>query len=103
MTLIQRRLNVDATSGRCIDVEATLYRRHVSAGLMCQNLDEWRTVQTLIRRRVRQRLIRIHTVCSGQSVRIFTMNMAFLYFVMHHIIQLRSVRYERPVVTFQLH
>ena len=32
MTSIQRRLNVDATSWRCIDVEATLYRRHVSAG-----------------------------------------------------------------------
>ena len=32
MTFIQRRLNVDATSWRCIDVEATLYRRHVSAG-----------------------------------------------------------------------
>ena len=33
MAFIQRRLNVDATSWRCIDVEATLYRRHVSAGL----------------------------------------------------------------------
>ena len=32
MTFIQRRLNVDATSGRCIDVEATLYKRHVPAG-----------------------------------------------------------------------
>ena len=32
MTSIQRRLNVDATSRRCIDVETTLYRRHVSAG-----------------------------------------------------------------------
>ena len=32
MTFIQRRLNVDATSWRCIDVEATLYRRLVSAG-----------------------------------------------------------------------
>ena len=32
MTLIQRRLNVDATSWRCIDVEATLYKRHVPAG-----------------------------------------------------------------------
>ena len=31
MTFKQRRLNVDATSWRCIDVEATLYRRHVSA------------------------------------------------------------------------
>ena len=30
MTFIQRRLNVDATSGRCIDIEATLYRRDVS-------------------------------------------------------------------------
>ena len=33
MTFIQRRLNVDAMSGRCIDVEATLYLRHVPAGL----------------------------------------------------------------------
>ena len=32
MTLIQRRLNVDATSWRCVDVESTLYKRHVSAG-----------------------------------------------------------------------
>ena len=32
MTSIQRRLNDDATSWRCIDVETTLYRRHVSAG-----------------------------------------------------------------------
>ena len=31
MTLIQRRLNVDATSWRCIDVAATLYNRHVPA------------------------------------------------------------------------
>ena len=29
MTFMQRRLNVDATSQRCIDVVATLYRRHV--------------------------------------------------------------------------
>ena len=33
MTLIQRRLNVDATSWRCIDVEPTLYKRHVPAGI----------------------------------------------------------------------
>ena len=32
MTLIQRRLNVDATLWRCIDVEPTLYDRHVPAG-----------------------------------------------------------------------
>ena len=32
MTLIQRRLNVDATSWRCIDVEPTLYKRHVPTG-----------------------------------------------------------------------
>ena len=31
-TFIQRRLNVGATSWRCIDVETTLYRRHVLAG-----------------------------------------------------------------------
>ena len=29
MTFIQRRTNVDATSWRCIDVNATLYKRHV--------------------------------------------------------------------------
>ena len=33
MTLIQRRLNVDATSWRCIHVESTLYKRHVPDGL----------------------------------------------------------------------
>ena len=33
MTSIQRRLNVDATSWRCIDVETTLYKRHVPAGV----------------------------------------------------------------------
>ena len=33
MTLIQRRLNVDATSWRSIDVEPTLYKRHVPAGI----------------------------------------------------------------------
>ena len=32
MTFIQRRLNVGATSWRCIDVEPTLYKRHVPAG-----------------------------------------------------------------------
>ena len=35
MTSIQRRLNVDATSWRCIDVETTLYKRHMSAGFVC--------------------------------------------------------------------
>ena len=34
MTLIQRCLNVDATSWRCIDVEPTLYKHHVPAGLL---------------------------------------------------------------------
>ena len=33
MTLIQRRLNADATSWRCIDIEPTLYKRHVPTGL----------------------------------------------------------------------
>ena len=33
MTFIQCRLNVDAASWRCIDVEATLYTHHVSAGV----------------------------------------------------------------------
>ena len=32
MTLIQRPLNVDATSWRCIHVEPTLYKHHVPAG-----------------------------------------------------------------------
>ena len=32
MAFIQRRLNIDATSWRCIDVEATFYKRHVPAG-----------------------------------------------------------------------
>ena len=36
MTLIPRRLNVDATSWRCIDVEPTLYKRHVTAGNLTQ-------------------------------------------------------------------
>ena len=31
---MQRQLNVDATSWRCIDVEATLYKRHVPAGMI---------------------------------------------------------------------
>ena len=31
-------------------------------------LDEWRTVYTLIRRRILRRLIRVYTVCSGFSV-----------------------------------
>ena len=33
MTSIQCRVNVDATSWRCIDVETTLYKRHVPAGM----------------------------------------------------------------------
>ena len=31
---IQRRINVDATSWRCIDVIATLYKRNMLAGLL---------------------------------------------------------------------
>ena len=31
MTFIQRRLNVNATSWRCVDVQAKLYKRHVPA------------------------------------------------------------------------
>ena len=38
LTSIQCRLNVDATSWRCIDVEVTLYRRHVSAGVCLKRL-----------------------------------------------------------------
>ena len=33
MTVIQRRMNVDATSWRCLDGNATLYKRHVPAGI----------------------------------------------------------------------
>ena len=33
ITLIRRRHNVDATSWRCIDIVATLYKRHVPAGV----------------------------------------------------------------------
>ena len=33
MTLLQRRLNVDATSWRCIDVEPMLYKCYVPAGV----------------------------------------------------------------------
>ena len=36
MASIQRRLNVDATSWRCIDVETTLYKYRVPAGKMIQ-------------------------------------------------------------------
>ena len=32
MRFIQRRINVDATLWRCIDVDATLYKRHMPAG-----------------------------------------------------------------------
>ena len=39
MTLIQRRLNVDATSWRCIDFEPTLYKRHVPAGSSFTQID----------------------------------------------------------------
>ena len=31
MTFLQRRINVDATSRRCIDVDSTLNIRHVPA------------------------------------------------------------------------
>ena len=39
MTLIQRRLNVDATSWHCIEVELTLYKHHVPAGFVGCILD----------------------------------------------------------------
>ena len=32
MAILQRRINVDATSRRCIDVDATLSKRYVSTG-----------------------------------------------------------------------
>ena len=34
MMFIQRRLNVNATSWRCIDVEVTLYLRYVPTGIV---------------------------------------------------------------------
>ena len=34
ISFIQRRLNVDATACRCIDVEATVFKRHVPAGFI---------------------------------------------------------------------
>ena len=45
MALIQRHLNVDATSLCCIDVEPTLYKRPVPAGICCWYLLEapWRS------------------------------------------------------------
>ena len=44
MTSIQCRLNVDATSWRCIDIETTLYKRHVPAGYVpiCIIIDCWK-------------------------------------------------------------
>ena len=51
-TLIQRRLNVDATSWRCVDVEPTLFKHHVPAGYSftepaCWLLKEWSPVSAL--------------------------------------------------------
>ena len=37
-TMFIQCLNVDATSWRCIEVEATLYRRHVLAGRLFHSL-----------------------------------------------------------------
>ena len=34
MTFRQCRINVDTTSWRCIDLNATLYKRHVPAGFL---------------------------------------------------------------------
>ena len=36
MMFMQRRINVDATSWRCIDVDTTLPRRHMHAGYEMQ-------------------------------------------------------------------
>ena len=43
-TLRQRRINVDATSWRCIDVDTALYKRHVPAWL--QVSITWNNYQT---------------------------------------------------------
>ena len=66
MTFIQRRLNVDATSWRCIDVEATLYWHNVPAGehryKMSHNARK-RTFGTECPAKI-QISLRIHTVWS---------------------------------------
>ena len=41
MTSWQRRINVDATSWRCIDVDAALHKRHVSAGNIWKKNISW--------------------------------------------------------------
>ena len=82
MTLIhvQTRLNIDAKSWRCIDVEPTLYKRHVPAGYTSKNgpihFSPCRRIKTIgkdansvDRDRVLLRHIWAYTVCSGSSVR----------------------------------
>ena len=46
-TLTQRRINVDATSRRCIDVDTTLYKRHVPAGRGLNEMSHWHLHETL--------------------------------------------------------
>ena len=43
--IIQRRINVDATSWRCIDLNATLYKHGVTSALM------WRCTNNMALRR----------------------------------------------------
>ena len=43
MTFIQRRINVDATSWRCIDVDATLFQRCVPAEFILSTFREPRS------------------------------------------------------------
>ena len=41
ITILQRRFNVNETSWRCIDVEATLYKRHVPAVMLRNNEQQY--------------------------------------------------------------
>ena len=48
-TLRQRRINVDAISWRCIDVDATLYKRHLPARLSIKILQHKKCLYTSFR------------------------------------------------------
>ena len=47
MASTQRHLNVGATSGRCIDVEATLYKHHKAAGFSIK-YGVWQTINLTV-------------------------------------------------------
>ena len=81
VTLIQSRLNVDATSWCCIDHEPTLYKRHVPAGHTSKNgpvnffslstrlKNIGKEANSVDRDRTLLHYIWAYTVCSGSSVR----------------------------------